>query len=360
MNNTKSSYDTIVIGGGQAGLAVGYYLKQTGHDFVILDSNERIGDSWRHRWDSLRLFTPAGYDGLPGMPFPAPGHTFPTKDAMADYLETYATRFELPVQMGIRVNHLRKEGEKFVVTADGLRFEAANVVVAMANFQFPRVPSFANELAPAIVQLHSSEYRNPAQLHDGGVLIVGAGNSGAELAMEIARSHPTWLSGKYPNYVPFRVDGTVARLFLTKLVLGVLFYHVLSVNTPVGRKVRSKALHQAAPLVRVKPRDISAAGIELVPKTSGVLDGLPQLEDGRVLDIANVVWCTGYHPGFSWIELPVFAERQEPMHKRGVVASEPGLYFVGLHFLSAFASAQVNGVGRDAKHVVQNIASRSH
>lgn len=354
MSNTTSTYDTIVIGGGQAGLATGYYLKQQGRDFVILDANERIGDSWRKRWDSLRLFTPARYDGLPGMPFPSPAHSFPTKGEMAHYLEAYAARFKLPVWTGVRVDCLSRQGSRFVVTSYDQRFEAEHVVVAMSNWQSPRVPPFAPQLDPGIVQLHSSEYRSPSQLRDGGVLIVGAGNSGAEIALEVARSHPTWLSGNDTGHVPFRIDGLAARLLLIRLVLRFFFHRVLTVNTPIGRKMRPKLLSHGMPLVRVKPKDIAAAGIERIPRTVGVQDGLPLLEDGRVLDVANVVWCTGFHPGFSWIDLPVFGE-EEPMHERGVVPTEPGLYFVGLHFLYAVSSGQIQGVGRDANHIVQAI-----
>ncbi len=359
MKDSILNYDTIVIGGGQAGLSTGYFLKQHERNFVILDANEQIGDSWRKRWDSLRLFTPAHYDGLVGMPFPAPTDTFPTKDEMADYLEAYASRFELPVRTGIKVDCLTKQGGRFVVTAGGQRFEADNVVVAMSNFQYPRVPPFAHDLGPSIVQLHSSEYRNLSQLREGGVLIVGAGNSGAEIALEVARTHPTWLSGRDTGHVPFRIEGAAARLFLTRLVLRGLFHRVLTVNTPMGRKLRPKVLSEGGPLIRVKPRDLSAAGVERVPRTADVRDGLPVLADGRVLDVANVIWCTGFHPGFSWIALPVLGE-EEPMHERGVVGSEPGLYFVGLTFLYAFSSTMIHGIERDAEHVVQTIVSRTH
>ncbi len=349
---------TIVIGGGQAGLSVGYHLARRGLPFVILDANERIGDSWRKRWDSLRLFTPARYDGLAGMPFPAPAFTFVTKDEMADYLEAYAARFALPVRTGVRVERLSRHGDRFVVTAGDLRFEAENVVVAMSNYQQPRVPPFAHELAPGIIQLHSSEYRNPSQLRDGGVLIVGAGNSGAEIAVEVARGHPTWLSGRDTGNVPFRIDGTASRLILSRLTLRFVFHRVLTVRTPIGRKMRPRALAHGGPLIRVKPRDLVAVGIERVPRTTGVRDGLPVLENGRVLAVANVIWCTGFHPGFSWIDLPVFG-MDEPLHERGVVPGEPGLYFVGLPFLYALSSAMIHGVGRDAEHIVRVIAARS-
>jgi putative flavoprotein involved in K+ transport len=361
------SYDTIIIGGGQAGLTTGYFLRQqernsstdAKHSFVILDASERIGDSWRKRWDSLRLFTPARYNGLVGMPFPAPAYSFPTKDEMGDYLEAYATRFELPVRTGVKVDCLTKQGDRFVVAAGDLRLEAKQVVVAMANYQKPRVPPFARELDPNIVQLHSSEYRNPSQLRDGGVLIVGAGNSGSEIALEAARSgHATWMSGRSTGHIPFRIEGIAARFLLIRLVLRFLFHRVLTVNTPMGRKLRPKALAHGGPLVRVKPQDLAAAGIERVPRTIGARDGLPVLEDGRILDVANVVWCTGFHPDFSWIDLPVHGEH-EPRHERGFVASEPGLYFVGLHFLYALSSTMIHGVERDAKRIARTITSRT-
>lgn len=358
MSKSTFSYDTVIIGGGQAGLATGYYLRQQGRDFVILDASERVGDAWRKRWDSLRLFTPARYDGLPGMSFPGSPHSFPTKDEMAGYLEAYAARFELPVRTGIRVDSLSRQGKRFVIKAGARRFEAENVVVAMANYQKPRVPAFARQLAPDIVQLHSSEYRNFSQLQDGNVLVVGAGNSGAEIALEVAHKHATWLSGSHPGHVPFRIEGLAARLFLLTFVLRILFHRVLSVNTPIGRKARPKMLTEAGPLVRTKPKDIAAAGVERVSKTAGVKDGLPLLEDGRVLDVANVIWATGFHPGFSWIDLPVLGEN-EPLHQRGVVPSEPGLYFVGLHYLTAVSSAEIHGVGRDAAHIAEQIAARS-
>src|SRR4051812_4815258 len=188
-NMTKqggTSFDVIVIGGGQAGLSVGYHLARRGLRFLILDAQTRIGDVWRKRWDSLRLFSPARFDGLDGMPFPASPSSFPTKDQMADYLETYAARFELPVLTGVTVTRLGRIGERFVIEAGQRRFEAEQVVVAMSDYQRGNIPAFARQLDPTIVQLHAADYRNPAQLREGGVLLVGAGNSGAEIAIELA------------------------------------------------------------------------------------------------------------------------------------------------------------------------------
>jgi putative flavoprotein involved in K+ transport len=232
------------------------------------------------------------------------------------------------------------------------------VIVAMANWQNPRVPPFARELNSSIVQLHSGEYLNPAQLQDGGVLVVGAGNSGSEIALEIVRSRPTWLSGRDIGHIPFRIEGIAARFLLIPLVLRLLFHRVMTVNTPIGSKMRPKLLNHAMPLLWVKPKDLVAAGVERVPRVVGVRNGLPVLEDDRVLDVANIVWCTGFDPDFSWIDLPVFGE-EEPMHERGIVANEPGLYFVGLHFLYAASSGQIHGVERDARYITEQIARRS-
>jgi putative flavoprotein involved in K+ transport len=349
--------DAVVIGGGQAALSVGYHLARRGVPFVILDASARIGDSWRSRWDSLRLFTPARFNGLDGMPFPAGAHSFPTKDAMGDYLEAYAARFRLPVRSGVEVDGLSRQDDRFVVTAGDRSFEADQVVVAMSNFQKPRVPAFARELDPRIVQLHSVDYRNPSQLGEGGVLLVGAGNSGSEIAIELARHHTTWLSGRDTGRIPFRIAGFAARAFLTWLTLRFVFHRVLTVATPPGRKLRPKVISQGGPLIRVMPADMAAAGIVRVPRMAGVRDGLPLLDDGRTLDVANVVWCTGFHPGFSWIDLPVL-EGDEPAHERGIVASQPGLYFVGQHFLYALSSVMIHGVGRDADRIAGAVAAR--
>jgi len=357
--NSTEHVSTVVIGGGQSGLSAGYFLKKRDIPFVILEANQHVGDSWRKRWDSLRLFTPARYDGIAGMPFPAPPHSFPTKDEMADYLESYVDHFKLPVRTGVKVDRLSKPNGRFVVSAGGTTIEADNVVVAMANYQYPRIPQFAQELDPNIVQLHSSEYRNPSQLREGGVLIVGAGNSGAEIAVELARTHTIWMSGRNVGYVPFNIAGVVARVFLLRAVLRGLFHRVLTMSTPMGRKMRPKVLTQGGPLIRTRPVTLKAAGVTRVPRVAGVKEGKPKLEDERILDVANVIWCTGFHPGFSWIDVPVF-EKDEPEHDRGIVGKVPGLYFVGLHFLYAFSSTMVHGVERDAEYIVRSIASRSN
>jgi len=348
--------ETLVIGGGQAGLAMGYQLSRRNVPYKIVDAHGRIGDAWRNRWDSLRLFTPNRLNHLPGMPFPGYHWGFPSKNEMADYLDSYARRFDLEVETGIRVEKLTREGGQFVAIAGDRRFEADNVVVAMSSWQHPRVPDLASELDPRIVQLHVAEYKNPGQLQEGRVLVVGAGNSGAEVAIEVARTHEVVLSGPSTGAIPFRPESVAARV-LMPFVGRILFHRVLTTDTPIGRKVRPKMIASGEPLIRVKPKDLAAAGVERVPRVTGVEDGMPQLEDGRSVDVANVVWCTGFQPGFSWIDLPVFGP-QGPTHERGIAGSEPGLFFIGLKFLYSVSSEQIHGVGRDADRVAQGIAAR--
>ena len=357
---TLERIQTVIIGGGQSGLSVGYHLARRGLPFVILDANARVGDSWRHRWDSLRLFTPARFNGLDGWPFPAAPDVFPTKDEMADYLESYAAHFSLPVRARTRVTKLSKRDGTFIVDTDSGSIAADQVVVAMATYQASRIPRLAKELDPSIVQLHSGAYRNPAQLREGGVLLVGAGNSGAEIAIEVARTHRTWMSGRDVGEVPFRISSWVGQHLLAPFVLRVLFHRILTVNTPLGRKVRPGVLSRGGPLIRTRRSNLRTAGVERVARVAGVKGGQPVLADGRVMsDVANVIWCTGYHAGFDWIDLPVLDEDGEPRHERGLVASEPGLYFVGLHFLYALSSTMIHGVGRDASRVVDAIVRRT-
>jgi putative flavoprotein involved in K+ transport len=351
--------ETIVIGGGQAGLAAGYHLRREGRPFLILDANDRVGDSWRKRWDSLRLFSPARFNALDGMPFPAPGFSFVTKDQMADYLEAYAAEFNLPVKSGARVKRVSRQGERFRIETTGADvFEADNVVVAMANYQRPSVPAFAAELSPEIRQLHSMHYANPSQLRPGPVLVVGLGNSGAEIALEVSGTHQTYVSGRDPGSIPFRIDGLASRLFLSQVVFRGVFHRLLTVDTPVGRRARGHGDRPTTPLIRVRPGHLEAAGVQRLGRTVGVREGLPLLDDGRTLEVSNVIWCTGFQASFEWLDLPVHGVHG-PLQERGICTVEPGLYFVGLHFQYAQSSSMVQGVSRDAARVVRAIVARA-
>ena len=350
--------ETVVIGGGQAGLTVGHHLSRQNRAFVILDAAARIGDAWRERWDSLVLFTPARYNGLPGMRFPAPASAFVTKDQMADFLEEYARTFDLPIRHSTRVTRLTRHERGFAVHTRDTVFHADNVVVAMSSYQKPRAPDFASALDPAIVQLHSAEYKNPQQLAPGSVLVVGVGNSGADISLELSRTHHTYLSGVETATIPFRIEGFLGNRLGIRMVRFVGQY-VLNGGNPLGRKAKAKLLKRAAPLVRVKPSDLVEAGVERVARVVGVEAGRPRVQGGPALDVANVIWCTGYRPGLEWIELPIFdRETGYPRHERGVAVDQPGLYFVGLHFLYAATSGAVTGLDRDAKYVVRAVAAR--
>jgi putative flavoprotein involved in K+ transport len=354
-------HEVVIVGAGQSGLAAGYHLARRGIEFVILEADAQVGDVWRRRYDSLRLYTPAKLDALPGHPFPLPGHTFPTGSQMADYLQSYAEHHRLPVRTGVRVDRLRPSADGsdgYELQADGSRYQARQVIVASGPFQRPFIPDFAAQLDPAIRQLHSSEYRNPAQLVDGPVLVVGVSHSGADIAYEVARTgRATMLSGVDRGQLPFSVDSRRMRLLwpVMRFVAGT----VLTLGTPVGRKLAPKVRAHGGPLLRVRRADLERAGVRrYLERTTGVEDGRLRLADGTVLDVTNIIWSTGFRPDFSWVELPVLGEDGWPLQERGVVESASGLYFLGLPFLYAFASMLVVGAARDAAHVADQVASR--
>ncbi len=359
--NAIEHIDTVVIGAGQGGLSAGYHLAQRGLPSVILDADARIGDHWRERWDSLKLYSPARYDSLPGMRFPAPSAHWPTAGEMADYLEAYARHFDLPVRSGVCVERVEPLDEGFVVsTTDGGHIAARQVIVATGPFRRPNVPAFAGELDPSIRQFHSHEYRSPAQLGDGPVLVVGLSHSGADIAFEAATTgHRTILSGRSHGQVPIRVTDT-KRAMLGWPVVEFLFGHVFTLRTPIGRKMRPEVRTSGGPLLRIRLGDLDRAGVERHDdRTVGVKDGRPMLADGTILDVANVVWATGYRPDYAFVAAPIVGADGWPVEVRGVSPTVPGLYFLGVPFQYAFSSMLVAGAGRDAKYVVDRVAERA-
>lgn len=341
-------FHTIVIGGGQAGLAAGYYLAQQGRNFVILDDRPRTGDIWRSRWDTLRLFTPSQFDGLPGMPYPAAPQYFPTKDETGDYLEAYAARFNLPVRHGVKADSLSRDGGKYRVTAGQQALLADNVIVATGAYHTPYLPPFAAELDPSIQQLHSVDYRNPHQVAGRRVLVVGAGNSGVEIALDLDRvSKHALIAGRDVGSLPADTFGNLLGGRPYWWVLS----RLLSLSTPFGRMMKSKILLHGSPLIRTSRFDLMRIGAEFKPRVAGVKFGKPLLANGRLMEVDCVIWATGFRPNFKWINLPIFEDNGYPRHRRGVVPEAPGLYFVGLHFQSALTSALLGGVGADAQYV---------
>ena len=355
MNNNTEYVETVIVGGGQAGLIAGYELKKRGREFVILDAQPRVGDAWRNRWDSLRLFTPRRDCELPGLRFTAQRSLAPTKDEMADYLEAYAAHHNLPVHNSVRATRLTKSGDLFRIATTIGDLTATNVIIATGSYWDPKVPSFADDLDPHIVQMHSGAYRNPSQLQPGGVLLVGGGNSGADLSLDVVQTHPTWLAGPKVPHIPPDIDKWFARTFVVRAVRFIQ-RNVLCLRTPMGRRAAPKMRGKATPLIRVKPKWLARAGVQRVGRVVGVHDGLPQLDDGRVLDVTNVIWCTGYRHDFPWIDLgTAFDEHGSPVHARGVSSEVAGLYFIGLEFQFALASASLWGVARDAAYIVTHL-----
>lgn len=353
--------DTLIIGAGQAGLSTAYHLRRRGRQCLVVDGNGRIGDEWRRRYDSLRLFTPANSDGLDGLAFPGDGWAFPTKDEMGDFLELYAVTHELPVRLRTRVRRLAKGGEGFVAELDGSgdTITCDAVVVATGTFgEEPSVPPFASALSPSIHHAHADEYRGPADLPAGPALVVGASHSGLDIAMELGLDHEVTLVGPARGNIPVRWGTWQMRRAFP--VLRFAFRHILTRRTPLGRKMIGEFRHHGHPQLRVKAKDLAGRGVEWVDDhLDGVTpDGLPRLADGRAFDVASVVWATGYHHDHSWIDLPLRVEDGWPVEYRGVVDDIPDLYFCGLAFQFGFSSGEVMGVGRDAAYLAERIVAR--
>ena len=347
-----------MIGGGQAGLATAKAMVDAGIPCMVLERHERVGDTWRLRYDSLRLFTPARYDALPGLRFPGRPDAYPTKDEVADYLERYAARFELPVRTGVRVLRVRPGTlTRFEVETDSGTYRCRAVVVATGTYgSQPHIPDAAQFLDPAIRQLHSSEYRRPADLPEGPVLVVGASHSGCDIAYEVAATRPTTLAGSDRGEVPLRWGGWPLRLaWPAAMALG---RHVLTRGNPLGRRLVAPLRTHGSPMLRVKRSDLSARGVvRIAARVVGVREGRPLCADGRVLDCRTVIWATGFEQRFDWLDLPSIRPGGWPREVRGVAADVPGLYFCGLAFQHSLASGDLAGVGDDARYLARRIAA---
>ncbi len=342
-------FGTVIIGAGQAGLAAAYYLRKIEDDFIVLDEGDQIGDSWRQRWDSLRLFTPSQHDGLPGFPFPAVQGTLPSKTEMADYLANYAKKHSIAVQLSTKVVELNKSAGGYEIITSKGNIYADHVIVATGTNQRAYIPPFASDLDKSIIQIHSSEYKNPQLFPATDTLVVGAGTSGVEIAIELSESRPTVISGRGTPHIPEFVFQYFGRLYW------LFAHHVLTIRTPIGRKVKPKILGGGAPLISVSMEDVKEARIEQLPRLKGVKQGLPLLEDGRVLTATSIVWATGYRPDFSWIKIDLTDESGWPLTYRGICEKYKGLYFVGMVYQYGLTSGLVGGVSRDAAFVVNHL-----
>lgn len=341
--------EVAVIGAGQAGLAMGYYLAQQGRRFVILDGAPRIGHSWRVRYDSLKLFTPAQYNNLPGLPFPAPVDHYPTKDEVADYLELYAKTFHLPISLQTKVLALKQSPSGYVIETDRQTYRANQVVIAPGPFHRPFTPPIHKDFAPDVFQMHSSQYKNPDQLPPGPVLVVGAGNSGAQIAEELSLTRKVYLSvGSKPPFRPTRILGKSLFWWIDKL--GVTN---LTADHWLGRK-----LSQSDPLIGTDMKMLARKrGVEFLERTEKAEGHTVTFAGGRTLSASTILWATGFRPDFSWVQVPVCDERGVPIHQRGVTHAR-GLYFLGLRWQHTQGSGLLMGVGRDAAYLADSLRWR--
>jgi putative flavoprotein involved in K+ transport len=344
----RAPLDVLVIGAGQAGLAVGHHLGKRGLRYLLVDSAPQIGDTWRARWDSLRLFTPAEYDALPGMPFPAAPGTYPSKDDVAEYLQAYAQRFDIPVLSGARVEKVERRGSDGfrVVTTQGALW-ARHVVVATGPFQHPHVPAVSSGFRD-VAQVHSSGYRNPAQLPDGPVLVVGAGNSGVQIALELAATHDVHLAvGSRPRAVPQRPLGRDLFWWLTRTG---------AVNRPAASPLSRAFRRWSSDLViGTTWSDLDRAGVTTHPRLTAAHGRTARFADGTTLDVATVVWATGYRGDYSWLGIPGACDGDQVRHERGR-SPVPGVWFIGLPWQHSRGSALLGFVGDDAAWTAQHIA----
>ena len=353
MQSQTNNHRTIIIGAGHCGLAMAHELGKTGEDHLVLDSGPAPGSSWRSRWDSLQLFTPAAHDGLPGRRFPARRGVLPTAGAVADYLESYAEAFGLPVHSSTTATGMDTGAAGgFTVRTTKGAFTADRVVVATGVHQAPKIAAYAARISPDTAQLHSSEYRNPQMLPEGPVAVVGFGTSGAQIACELAASHQVTLCGKPTAHVPD------ALIHFAPALYWLLVHRILTRSTPAGRKVATEFLAHGAPLIGVGTGEIDAAGVDRAGKVAGVHNGVMVAQDGEEVRASTVIWATGYRPDFSWIHGLEVDEAGYPFHDRGISTRVPGLGFLGLPFQYGLTSGIIGGAGRDARHLARRLPHR--
>ncbi len=343
---TGDDLEVIVVGGGQAGLAIGYFLAQQGRDFAILEAADEPAAAWRARWDSLKLFTPAGYSSLPGLPFPGDPDAYPGRDDVVAYLTEYARQFTLPVTLGSRVRSIRRAEGRYLAEVDGRSYTADQVVVATGPFQVPFVPPIADQLGEDVVQFHSTRYRAPGDLPDGPVLVVGGGDTGFQIAEELSATREVHLSiGSRQTPLPQRIRGRDLFWYLGKV--GAMRK---STDARMGRRLAGRDT-----LIGSNPRTLRKRhGVRLHPRAVDGSGRTVRFSDGSGLDVAVVIWATGFRNDHSWIEAPIFDDQHHVVHRRGVTDS-PGLYFLGLTWQYTRGSALIGWVGDDAAYIADQI-----
>jgi putative flavoprotein involved in K+ transport len=341
-------YDVIVIGAGQAGLSMGYFLKQTKLSFLILDKGSSIGETWRNRYDSLTLFTSRSYSSLPGLTLKGEEKQYPTKDEISDYLSVYANTFSHPIQLNTSVTKLVKEEDDFILHTTQGKLQSKNVIIATGPFQEPFIPGYSHKLSADVLQLHSSKYKNPNQLMEGTTLVVGGGNSGTQIAVELSQNREVYLSvGHKLRFLPQDIGNKSIFWWFDKL--GV---YKASVHSKVGQFIKN----MPDPIFGFElKQQLKSGNVILKPRVTSADENNLFFEDGSRVEVANVIWSTGFKSDYKWISIPhVIDENGLPTHNRGVTSIK-GLYFLGLPRQSSRGSALLQGVGMDADYIIKQL-----
>lgn len=346
MGGDERMHEAIVIGAGQAGLSVGYYLKQLKKDFVILDKGQEVGESWINRYDSLVLFTPRMYDALPGLPLEGEPHDFPTKNEIVSYLKQYVDKFSLPIKFQTEVLKVTQKDTIFYIETDQGVFQSKNLIIATGAFQSPKIPLFSKNLSKDIHQLHSSQYRNPEQLRDGNVLVVGGGNSGAQIAVELSQVKETYLAiSKKLSFLPLVLNKKSIFWWFDKF--GIL---KASSSSFLGKAIQRKG----DPIFGYELKNaVKRKDVYIKPKVVEGVHNKITFKDSSTLQVDNIIWATGFDSNYTWLNMKeVFNEEGEIVQYRGVTKVK-GLYFIGLPWQYRRGSSLLQGVGYDAKYIVE-------
>ncbi len=336
--------EIIIVGAGQAGLSMGYWLKRKPRSFLLLEAGPRLGESWRQRYDSLVLFTPRRHSALPGLVFPGDPEGRPTKDEMADYLQTYADHVALPIQMDTQVVDMQKHEETFLLQTTQGTYQARTVIVATGPFHQPRIPLFASALSPQVEQLHSASYHNSSEVSPGPVLVVGAGDSGAHIAAELAHAHQVSLAASHPLYfVPLTLLGKSLFWYLDHLRL-------LEVDnsTRLGKWLKA----QSEPVLGLELKQaLRERQVQIRPRATSAQGNVVQFADGSQAQVRTVIWATGYRQDFSWIRISGLSDERGQPREQQRVSTTPGLFFLGFPWQPSRGSALVGWVGKDARRL---------
>jgi putative flavoprotein involved in K+ transport len=345
--------EVAIIGAGQAGLAAGYYLSQQNRNFVILEKAEQVGQAWRDRWDSLKLITPNPYNDLPGLSFPSQSIDFPTRNDVISYLENYAHKYQFPIEYSQSVNVLKSIDNGFRIEANTRTIEAQHVIVATGAFHKPFIPRFSSDLPDNINQIHSSQYRNPKQLAEGAVLIVGSGNSGVQIAKEISIHHKVYLSVGNSPTLPRQIWGRDLYWWLNTLKVT-----RINVSSRLGKRFSKRPDSVVGINLQKLARENN---IILLGHTQSASENHLLFSGGETIpisEIKTIIWASGFRSDYSWIEIPVFNSNYQPFHRRGVTPIK-GLYFLGLRWQYRITSSLIGGIGEDAAYIANKIAASS-